>query len=79
MRNIRFIIDGNRFLIGFNLSDVAQCPQYQLQCLTGGCYLPEERCDGEYTCPDRSDEAGCKLFFCIQQQHKLELKMQSNS
>ena len=31
-----------------------------IRCLTGGCYLPHQRCDRVAQCPDGSDEAGCK-------------------
>ncbi|KAL7648240.1 UNVERIFIED_CONTAM: hypothetical protein RMT77_000143 [Armadillidium vulgare] len=42
-------------------SDAATCEEGLLPCLTGGCYSKEQRCDGEITCSDHSDESGCPI------------------
>ncbi|KAF2360648.1 Alpha-macroglobulin receptor-binding [Trinorchestia longiramus] len=41
--------------------DAAECDENLLSCLTGGCYVASGRCNGQYECPDRSDEAGCPI------------------
>lgn len=66
-----FGIDANRTfeyagLVVFSDVTVARRPSVcnssagQLECLEGGCYSHEQRCDGQADCLDRTDEANCE-------------------
>ncbi|KAB7501148.1 Antigen [Armadillidium nasatum] len=44
-----------------SITDAPTCEEGLLPCLTGGCYSKEQRCDGEVTCSDHSDESGCPI------------------
>lgn len=68
-----FGIDANRTfeyasLVIFTDANVVRRPDNcnitlgMLACMSGACYRYDRRCDGQYDCEDRSDEAGCPSF-----------------
>jgi len=44
------------------------------ECITGGCYLHRQKCDGRFDCPDSTDELDCKNYSKnILQLHRVTL------
>jgi len=41
------------------------CGVDQFECNSGECVDLSRQCDGQYDCPDRSDEQGCRKYFDV--------------
>ncbi|XP_069981512.1 CD109 antigen [Penaeus vannamei] len=56
------LTDADLFYHPHHASDAPDCNPNELKCLTGDCYTMDQRCNGVFECPDRSDEAGCPII-----------------
>nr|XP_045602144.1 CD109 antigen-like [Procambarus clarkii] len=64
--------DADLFYHPHHASETPECGERELKCLTGGCYRYDQRCDGVFACPDRSDEAGCPVVADPLREYRLQ-------